>query len=210
MSNLTTLQNNTMIDRYTQNRIDNRTIEEFRTDMHQFTEKEKRWGEVLAEEFKSRGHMCAVNESGVDNTGAMILGKLANCNPDKLYVFSGIKEKMYVEIKTIPEKHNRFHTFKVSALKGCLHYGALILVPKLKYYFMYGAKAMELMLDRCNVVPFFGNKPCVQPSMTFIKEMESQGIIIKKIWTPEARLIIKRFKEVLAADRITNYGRKFS
>jgi hypothetical protein len=196
------------IDRHTKHRMDHRTEDDFRTDMFQFTEKERRWGEILQEEFGARGNLCSVTESGVDNTGSVIHGKLANCNPDKLYVFPGHAGKMYVEIKTIPEGHNRFHTFKVSALKGCLHYGALIIVPKLDYYFMYGAKAMELMLERCDIIHNFkpfGCKPCVQPSMTFIKSMESQGLVLRKHWTPEARALIERFKAVLIADRITNH-----
>jgi hypothetical protein len=172
------------IDRHTRHRMDERTEEDFRTDMFQFTEKERLWGEVLQQEFGARRSQCLVVESGVDNTGSVIQGRLANCNPDKLYVFPGRAEQRYVEIKTIPEGHNRFHTFKVSALKGCLRYGALIIVPKLDHYFMYGAKAMELMLERCDVIPFFGGKPCVQPSMTFIRWMESQGLVLRKRWTP--------------------------
>jgi len=195
------------IDRYTRRRMDHRTEEDFRTDMFQFTGKERRWGEILQEEFRARGNRCTVNESGVDNTGEVIRGKLANCNPDKQYLFPGRDEKRYVEIKTIPEGHNKFHTFKVSALLGCLEYGALIIVPKMDHYFMYGAKAMELMLERCNLIHDFkpfGCKPCVQPSMTFIKWMESQGLVLKKIWTPEARLLTERFRLILIEDRITN------
>ena len=63
---------------------------------------------------------------------------------------------------------------------------------------------MELMLDRCDVVPFFGGKPCVQPSMTFIKQMISDKLITKKEWTPEARKFIEEAKSILTADRITS------
>ena len=183
--------------------MDDRDEDDFRKDIAQFTEKEMIYGKAMREEFSARGRPCVVGESGVDNTGAIIYGKLPNFNPDKIYTFKDASW-IYMEIKTIPESHNKFHTFKVSALKGCLEYEAFILVPKLNYYFIYGAAAMRLMLERCDVVPFFGGKPCVQPSMTFIKHMESEGLIIRREWTPKARKFIDGFKSILAADRISN------
>ena len=194
------------IDRYTAYRMDHRTEAEFKTDMFQFTHKEKLYGEIFALELSSLGHSCTVTDHGVDNTGEMIRGKLANCNPDKMYSFPG-GSRMYVEIKTVPEKHSRFHTFKLSAVKGCYNYGALILVPKVGHYFIYGSKSMERMMERCEVIHNFapfGNKPCLQPSMSFIKQMISDGIVMHRVWTDEAKKLIESVKHTLLADRMAN------
>lgn len=195
------------VDRCLKYRMDKRTKEEFQQDIAQFTEMEFYWGMVLRFELSRRGHPCSIEEHGVDNTGMLIEGRLPNHNADKLYNFLDGSESMKVEIKTIPEWCNRFHTFKVSAIKGCWYQGARILVPKSKNYWIYGKGAFEWMMDKCDSrddIKDFGYKPCYRISMSLIRKMVSDGLVVEREWTSTARKFISNMSHILLADRKTN------
>jgi hypothetical protein len=195
------------VDRHLKYRMDHRTREEFQTDISQFTEMEFYWGIVLRFELTRRGHPCSIEEHGVDNTGRLIEGRLPNHNADKLYHFLDGSESMKVEIKTIPEKCNRYHTIKVSAIKGCWDQGARILVPKSGVYWMYGRGAFEWIMDRCDErkdIKAFGYSPCYRLSMSLVRKMISDGLIIEREWTQPARKFISEMSHILLAERKTN------
>jgi hypothetical protein len=195
------------VDRNLKYRMDERTREDFEEDLLQFHEMEFYWGMVLRFELTRRGHPCSIEEHGVDNTGRLIEGRLPNHNADKMYRFLDGSESMKVEIKTIPEWCNRFHTFKESAIRGCWEQGARILVPKSRVYWMYGRGAFEWIMDRCQTredIEHFGYKPCYRISMSLIRKMVSDGLIIEREWTAPARNFIDQMSHILLAERKTN------
>jgi len=184
------------VDRHLNYRMDNRTREEFEEDLLQFHEMEFYWGIVLRFELTRRGHPCSIEEHGVDNTGRLIEGRLPNHNADKMYHFLDGSESMKTEIKTIPEKCNRYHTLKVSAIKGCWEQGARILVPKSRVYWMYGRGAFEWIMDRCEPRED-------RLSMSLIRKMVADGLIIEREWTSPARKFISEMSHILLAERNT-------
>jgi len=195
------------MDRNLKYRMDDRTREDFEEDIAQFTEKEFYWGIALRFEFSQRGHPCSIEEHGVDNTGRLIEGRLPNHNADKIYRFMDGSDSMKVEIKTIPEWCNRYHTFKVSAIKGCWDQGARILVPKSTNYWIYGKGAFEWMMDRCDSrsdIKLFGYKPCYRISTSLIRKMISDGLVVEREWTRPARKFISEMSHILLAERSTN------
>lgn len=186
--------------------MDNRTREDFQSDISQFTEMEFYWGIALRFELTRRGHPCSIEEHGVDNTGRLIEGRLPNHNADKMYHFLDGSKSMEFEIKTIPEWCNKFHTIKVSAIKGCWEQGARILVPKSDVYWIYGKGAFEWIMDRCESrsdIEAFGYKPCYRLSMGLIRKMVADGLIIEREWTPPARKFISEMSNILLAERNT-------
>jgi len=195
------------MDRFLSYRMDDRTKEEFEEDISQFTEMEFYWGIVLRFELTRRGHPCSIEEHGVDNTGRLIEGRLPNHNADKLYHFLDGSKSLHVEIKTIPEWCNKYHTFKVSAIKGCWSQGARILVPKSRTYWMYGKGAFEWMMDRCESrsdIKEFGYKPCYRLSMSLVRKMVADGLIIEREWTAPARNFVDKMRHILLAERKNN------
>lgn len=195
------------VDRHLKYRMDKRTREEFETDISQFTEMEFYWGIVLRFELTRRGHPCSIEEHGVDNTGRLIEGRLPNHNADKMYRFLDGSDSLKVEIKTIPEWCNNFHTFKASAIKGCWEQGARILVPKSDLYWIYGKGAFEWIMDRCETrddIKAFGYKPCYRLSMSLIRKMVADGLIIEREWTPPSRKFISEMSHILLAERNNN------
>lgn len=195
------------MDRHLSYRMDERTREDFQQDISQFTEMEFYWGVALRFEFSHRGHPCSIEEHGVDNTGRLIEGRLPNHNADKMYHFLDGSKSMEVEIKTIPEWCNNFHTIKVSAIKGCWEQGARILVPKSEVYWIYGKGAFEWIMDRCKSrsdIKAFGYKPCYRLSMSLIRKMVADGLVMEREWTPPARKFISEMSHILLAERKTN------
>ena len=92
------------------------------------------------------GETIEVLDHGVDGSGALIEGALANANPDKIFRSSSGKE-MVVEVKTAPPHLKAFLTFKVSSLVSCQKSGAFVFVPRRDGYFLFGKTSVAYMLD---------------------------------------------------------------
>ena len=186
-------------------RMDNRTKEEFMEDIMQFTEVERFLGNALRSDFDERGMGCVQHEYGVDNSGSLIRGDLANFNPDKIFEFKdGSYQK--IEIKSLPEYCTNFFTFKVSALKGCIHHNAKILVARRKDYFMIFPQAQKWMLDNLKARTDYkgwGGKLCVRIFMEEVSELTDRGLILKNGWRPEAYKYVEEHAEIIFAERRT-------
>src|SRR3954463_13760880 len=110
-------------------RRDVRSEDVFAQNIEDYTEREQRWAEALRIDLVERGLRCRTGDTGVDNSGGLIRGKIGHCNPDKIFRFPhGWK---LVEIKTIPEYLYQFMTFKVRSFASCIKNEAVVLVPKL-------------------------------------------------------------------------------
>ena len=193
------------MDKYVLMRMDNRTEEDFKEDLSQFTKKEFYWGIALRYHLCEIGLPCMIEEHGVDNTGKLIPGRLPNHNADKIYHFLN-GDTMKVEIKTIPEWCNNFMTFKVCALKGCWNQGARILVPNKSCFHMFGNDAFQHLLEKLPArtdVKSFGNKPVIRAHTPMIEDMIRKGMIMKKEWTPNASKYIDSMSHILLEERRT-------
>jgi hypothetical protein len=194
-----------MTDKYVLMRMDNRTEEDFREDLEQFTKKEFYWGIALRYHLCETGSPCMIEEHGVDNTGRLIPGRLPNHNADKKYHFHDGRE-MTVEVKTIPEWCDRYMTFKVSALKGCWNQGAYILVPKKKCLHFFGKASFLHLLQNLPArtdIRSFGNKPVVRAETYMINQMIERGMVMKKDWSPKAKEYIDSMSHILLEERRT-------
>ena len=189
-------------------RMDVRTLDEFETDIKQFTLKEFYWGIALRYDFCERGMTCQVEEHGVDNTGKLIPGRLPNYKVDKKYHFAADVPPAYIEIKTIPEWSPWF-TFKVSALRGCIEQDAQIVVPMNQHYYMFDYVGMEHLLDNFpvrNDIAAFGYKPCIRVRSTIVEQMINDNLMAKTAWQLQAKTYIEKMRSTLFAERKTTYG----
>jgi len=186
-------------------RMDDRTIKEFAEDIRQFTHVEKLLGDALRIDFVERGLGCVQHEYGVDNSGEVIQGNLENFNPDKIFVFGdGTSQK--IEIKSLPEYCWKYFTFKVSALKGCIHHDAKILVARRDDYFLVLPEAHRWMLDNLEAKTTYrgwGGKLCVRIMMGGVFGLVRQGLIKHEEWMPEAKSHIEENAEVIFEERRT-------
>lgn len=184
-------------------RKDVRTVDTFKHNIKDFTERESCWGVALQKDFAERGMNCSIEEFGVDNTGELIFGKLNNHNVDKIFHFKS-KKSLYVEIKTIAEYVTNFFTFKVCALKSCCSQGASIVVPRSQSYYIIPKKTCQYFLDKypIDIYPKFSTTdPAVRIPMGDIKKMIQEKKIMKKDWESKAKKYIENNFHILFREK---------
>jgi hypothetical protein len=185
--------------------MDDRTKSEFAEDIRQFTAVEMHLGNALRMDFNERGLKCSQHEYGVDNSGELILGKLENFNPDKIFNFEdGTEQK--IEIKSLPEFCWDYFTFKESALKGCIHHEAKILVARKEDYFLILPEAHKWMLENLEVKTNYkgwGGKRCVRIKMGAVYSLVRSGSIIQRDWMPGALLYVEENGDIIFEERRT-------
>lgn len=184
-------------------RRDVRTVDTFKHNIKDFTERESYWGSALQIDFIERGMNCSVEEFGVDNTGKLITEKLNNYNVDKVFHFKG-KKSLYFEIKTIAEYVTNFFTFKACALKSCCFQNASILVPRSKSYYIIPKKTCLYFLENypIDIYPKFSSTdPSVRIPMDDIKKMIQEKTIMKKDWEPKAKQYIENNFHILFREK---------
>lgn len=178
-------------------RKDIRTTEEFNEDIKDYTEREMYWGIILRHDFIERGKTCLIEESGVDNTGNLIIGKLPNYNADKIFKFSD-GTKQYIEIKTIPENTKDFFTFKSFSLKSCVQQNAYILVPRSWVYYLLSPRACDYIYRNYPSKIYRGfEKPAKRIFTNEIQKLIDQKLILEKVWTEKAKSLIKANYHIL-------------
>lgn len=185
--------------------MDDRTRAEFAKDISQFTNVERHLGNALRIDFDERGMKCLQHEYGVDNSGKVIEGNLDNFNPDKIFSFEdGSSQK--IEIKSLPDYCWKHFTFKVSALKGCLHHGAKILVGRRNDYFLLLPESFEWMLGNLEVKTDYkgwGGKRCVRLKIGGVFNLVRGGLIEHEEWMPGAQAYIDENSDIIFEERIS-------
>lgn len=188
-----------------EDRMDDRTRAEFAKDISQFTNVERHLGNALRMDFNERGMKCLQHEYGVDNSGKIIEGNLDNFNPDKIFVFEdGSSQK--IEIKSLPDYCWGYFTFKVSALKGCLHHNAKILVARREDYFLLLPESFEWMLKNLEVRTDYkgwGGKRCVRIQMGGVFNLVRKGLIEQAEWKPDAQAYVDDNAGIIFEERIS-------
>lgn len=195
-----------MEDKHLRDRRDDRSPDQFAEYLHVGCTKERAWAGIINRELRARGSKnCYYEDNGVDNTGAVINGRLANGNSD--YAFLNVLEnRLRMEIK-----HNwkwcAYQTFKVENLISYINEGACLCVPTEDGYHILGKTAMQETLRVCrhrgNIIT---GKYCVRAGIGtdpksvakqekggvegreigLISLLVEQGHILHRKWTPEA------------------------
>lgn len=162
-------------------RRDNRTLEEFQSDIKFRTAKEKFLIELYGTEMRHLGHDIAIFNNGVDNTGKFT--HKANTNADYKIVINN--NKVLLEVKNSPVSSK--WTFKVHNLKAYAKTSTYILVFWGTGYIDRNPAKINIKSTRFGIIspfliesiletyqhykePKFGNKVCVQiPAKDFEK-----------------------------------------
>lgn len=198
-------------------RRDIRSNEEFADDIRRTTTAEHHWGVALQYDFCERFGPCRVEESGVDNSGEVIVEKLPNYNADKKYVF-GPSDETLVEICGHQTVHYHadlyFATFKVDKLQRLASCTAVdnIIMPILDVYYVFGPEAAEHILNRLPPVmgpKSWGYKEVIQINRTnlsgcqptSLSEMEAANFIAVHKWLPQAQAYVFDHADILYAPR---------
>ena len=184
-------------------RRDRRSIDVFKKNIFEFTQKEQVWGIALRKDFCQRGKICSVEEHGVDNNGNIIEDRLPNHNVDKFYSFSNGNKK-YIEIKTIPETCI-YWTIKTSALEACIEQKAFILIPKSKFYWIFGWKTSLYFYKnfKHQIFPNFSpNDLAVRIYKPNIEQLENNKKIYKYDWLSDSIKFIKQNSKILLKNKL--------
>lgn len=185
-------------------RKDNRSLSVFKDNIKDYTKREQVWAEALHKDFIARykKRVKKVN-TGVDNTGKLITGKLpSGDNFDFSFVIKGVETK--VEICTIPE-FCKFNTFKSYKLQQCLEKGVLIIVPKLAAYSIYTIPAIKFVLSlEESIYPNFSpNDPARRIEAEDIQMLVDKGFIESNEWLPGAKSFINSKRDILVKAKRT-------
>lgn len=105
-------------------RFDNRSKDEFKTDIKRATKIENWLIDLWVREMTLRGHDVKYFDNGVDNSGEFVDNP--NSSSDYKIKFNGKTE--FVEVKTSPIGNDKKSSFKVDSLKACLRNHASMLV----------------------------------------------------------------------------------
>lgn len=198
-------------------RKDVRSLEVFKKNIKEETEKEKIWAIALKHDFceKKPDNPCWIEERGVDNSGELIEGVLPKDSVDKTFRFKK-GNSLNIEIKTIPEYLEKFMTIKASALRTCIKERGWLVIPKRNVYFVIPTKTCRYLYknykhkiywDFENNRGFSPNDPAVrifsQDIEKFISQNPKTGAspIIKKSWGKSAKKYIEKNWDILSRER---------
>lgn len=189
-------------------RRDVRSNEVFEDNIGDYSERELYWSYVFREECNARGiHCIRVDDNGVDGSGALIEGRLANYNADKVFCFED-REDLLVEIKSVPPESPYF-TFKVHCLEQYIQQGACLLVPRLGEHYdwhMFKHRSLRMLLDNyphAYYANFSSNDIAVRIWNADINRMINEGLVTWREWTPMARSVIRRHYGILTRKKRT-------
>jgi hypothetical protein len=184
-------------------RRDNRSVDVFSENIKDFTQREYYWGIALRIDLCERGHICEIEEHGVDNDGNLILNRLPNYNVDKIFKFEDGRQ-INIEIKTIPEYVRNFFTFKVSSLKSCLEQNAHVLVPKKDNYYLILNKGINEILNNYPhkiYDKFSSNDLAVRIFSKDIEKFIKEKNIAKREWKIKAKQFIHKNYNILSREK---------
>lgn len=185
-------------------RKDIRSVETFKKNIDDYTERETIYGEALKIEIASRGKcQVTVEDHGVDNSGELITQSLSNHNLDKKYYING--KLKYIEIKTAPEYLESFYTFKVFSIKEVLKQNGIMALVKFNYYYLFGKDALSWMLSNLEHKIYRGFSPndiSIRIQNSHLLELIKQKWVIHKNWHCQSKLFLNDNKNVLLRDKV--------
>ncbi len=173
-------------------REDGRSSEVAQDNIEDFTGREGIWAKGVHLHLLESGKDCYFLDTGVDNSGKLIEGNLKHHNEDKLFVFKGGYE-ISVEIKTLPEGHNRFYTFKVFSVAQCIKHNACIVVPQLNFFYLLPPDMLRHIQKNCYpkfFYPFSRYHKVHQIYRGEFKACLEKGMFFRKEWKPKAQAFI--------------------
>jgi|GEM_PF-3629171 hypothetical protein len=186
-------------------RKDTRSTETFIQNISDFTQREQIYGEALRRDIAERLNVdVGLRSHGVDNTGGFISDALGNHNVDMCFLIKG-KEK-YFEIKTAPEYLDSFYTFKVFSLRQAIEQKAGVALTKLNYYYIFGASALEWMLENLkhSIYPRFSpNDTAVRIYASQVNDLYNSKMLMFRNWTPKAKHFIEQHRTLLLKEKAT-------
>lgn len=185
-------------------RRDERSVDVFADNIRDFNERENIWAEAFALQKREHGANVSYKAHGVDMSGKLIKGKLSNHNEDFIFTIDGVDWK--IEVKTIPEWNNEYMTFKTHALHNCVTNKSLILVPKLTEYWVFGPKAIAVILEKCPARIWSGFSPNDLANRVWrdtIDELIDANLVWWDKWIGQAREFVQSHK-----NRLTQAKRK--
>jgi hypothetical protein len=183
-------------------RMDNRTPEQFAAQLREGHQVEDLLGEAFRLQLElNYNSTVAIENVGVDNTGAVIDGNLPFHDVDKKFIWG--TQSLRVEIKTAPTYLNDFFTFKVSSLRTCVQKNSVMLLfPKAaphNYYLIWPKQAVSLLADFPHKIykGFSPNDQAIRIKyFQYIEYLDGP-----KRWCSKALRYIYNNKDVLLKDR---------
>jgi hypothetical protein len=178
--------------------MDNRTLDEFKRDIKNHTEKEKIAAQILKVDIEKRGKKVILENNGMDNSGKLIIdSKKVNANPDYKFIIDG-KETL-IEIKVHSEKYS-FFTFKECDIKTYIKKDACIAIVRETGRYIMSVDALKYIIEnykKCSYHGFAAGKPSYRIYANDMSDFEKKKLVAKKDWTPEAKKLIDENKEKL-------------
>lgn len=185
-------------------RKDNRSVNVFKDNINDYTEREHIYGEALKLEIIKRGKCeVTVDDHGVDNSGGLIEGNLENYNPDKKFSING--KMKYVEIKTAPEYLENFYTFKVFSIQETLKNNGILALVQFKHYFLFGEKSMTWMLSNLEHKIYRGFSPndiAIRVNTFHLDEFIKQKWILHRNWSKDTRIFLDNHQDILLREKL--------
>lgn len=129
-------------------RKDGRSAATFASNIKQFTEIETLIAGILIRHFQGHGKLLEVVDTGVDNTGGLIGGRLGRNTLDFLFILAG--EETPTEIKNCPCPHI-FCTIKRNALDLATRVGGQLILYTKNSFYTIDAGGCRFLLDNYQV-----------------------------------------------------------
>lgn len=180
-------------------RRDNRSTKVFAQNIADFTERERIWIEIYAQDLTERGFRVIIQNNGVDNTGKLIENTLSNKGADADFNLTINGRKELVEVKTVPETSKTF-TFKTFLLEQYIGQNALILMPRKNEYFIIDKQGMDYLLNSFphQIYPrFCPNKPAIQFKTNDLNQLVKDGIFQHYLWNDKAKSLVDKHLDIL-------------
>lgn len=203
----------------TEYRMDGRRPETFAHNMKDHTTREKIISQIMLVEFKERGMKCTVADKGIDNSGAVIEGRLKNNNLDYEYTFENGKKDL-IEIKNSPPNTDTFYTFKENALKEAVKHEGKILVYSKDHYLILKTEACAFLLHNFEArtyenfaryhlaIRVFSKNYGKAKNMSerelgpvFWEELIERGLVEKRQWAKKSQWLVNEMSDKLFREK---------
>lgn len=199
--------------------MDDRSPEEFERYLSLGHAKERIYIAAFHLDVTARGfRSCGYRDNGVDNSGKVIKGPLANHNADyRVWGITSTDDPYEVKVNV---ENPRYMTYKKDNLDSYITQKARIFSPTTAGYHILSTPAMEIIMQKCRCrkdYMGFGGKEAYRAGIGtgpesiraaercnlnpdeigLVDQLMTRGLVMYRTWTPEAKQIVDRHRNLL-------------
>lgn len=201
-------------------RRDDRSEEQFASDISLGTMKENIWGRFLVPHHikASKNIRIKVEDGTQGRSGELITDNIGE-DHDFIYLYVVKKDKIIknVEIKTADTNIKRFFTVKKGCLRSCLNRKADVIFVNKRWMVNLPHQNIKTILDQYHAdiyrgfspndpaIRFFHDKNDKNPNEPTIPELFQRQIMSKQQWSKDTQDLIYKYNDILYAPNVQEF-----